>query len=244
MLIALRAHLREWHVAFRKWQVLIERSLTVHVPAVGALLLSYVISTPSTSLQLYVSELIAVESSSSQWWCASLRPGGPGRCMGRDCYPARNKSSCTGCECFRDSGDFTTKRSPFPRWHTDSSIADDPNQRQNFSVTATAEFLSLWRKSASCYLHITHLPRSPPAHPVIRAPSPTRVRVDSLVSEHRGVYGYARKVLMFPRSYPAGIQRARSLLDPARGCLEDCTGGRWPCPKPNASHVHNKSSSG
>ena len=152
--------------------------------------------------------------------------------------------SCTGCECFRDSGDFTTKRSPFPRWHTDSSIADDPNQRQNFSVTATAEFLSLWRKSASCYLHITHLPRSPPAHPVIRAPSPTRVRVDSLVSEHRGVYGYARKVLMFPRSYPAGIQRARSLLDPARGCLEDCTGGRWPCPKPNASHVHNKSSSG
>ena len=198
MLIALRAHLREWHVAFRKWQVLIERSLTVHVPAVGA----------------------------------------------RYGRTARNKSSCTGCECFRDSGDFTTKRSPFPRWHTDSSIADDPNQRQNFSVTATAEFLSLWRKSASCYLHITHLPRSPPAHPVIRAPSPTRVRVDSLVSEHRGVYGYARKVLMFPRSYPAGIQRARSLLDPARGCLEDCTGGRWPCPKPNASHVHNKSSSG
>ena len=143
---------------------------------------------------------------------------------------------CRGCKCIKDL-DFVNKYAPFPRWHTDAALAAIKHERTNLSVTSTAALLALWHNDTSCYLDITHMPRGGAG--LKNAPA-TRVRVDSLVSEHRGVFGFVHKVLGHPRSYQTGVRNALMLLNSSRGgCPEDCTGGRWPCPPQPGSNVRN-----
>ena len=115
---------------------------------------------------------------------------------------------------------------PFPVVSTDARLAADPQLRRNMTVTTTTPFLALWHRDTPCYLTVTHLP-----HPGSKD-SPTRVRVDSLSIEHKGVGSYAGKVLGHPRSYPYGVKFARDVIDLKRGCLSDCDPkqpGGWVC---------------
>ena len=109
-------------------------------------------------------------------------------------------------------------------------IAADPDLRRNISVTATSVFLALWDVAKPCYLVITHAPHGGAK----RAAPPgatSHVRVDSLSMHHRGVFGYAVKVLGHPAHYRSGVSFAQRLL---RECPTDCT-GPWPCPATNTT---------
>ena len=140
--------------------------------------------------------------------------------------------SCEGCICVHDH-DLTTGNQPFPRIPTDANIAPDHSLRRNISVTASSSFLALWKLSQPCHLVITHAP-----HANARgSPTTSHVRVDSLSVHHRGVFGYAHKVLGHPRAYSQGLAFAARLL---KECPQDCTPeGTWPCPgaQPHTNHT-------
>ena len=146
----------------------------------------------------------------------------PGRHQGDLLY------SCEGCTCAHEQ-DLTSYMQPFPRLPTDAEIAADPDLRGNFSVTVASVFLALWEVAKPCYLVITHAPRGGGERTAPGATS--HVRVDSLSVHHRGVFGYAVRVLGNPRKYRSGVDFAQRLL---RDCPTDCT-GPWPCPLTNTT---------
>lgn len=157
--------------------------------------------------------------------CSLLRVS-IGYLLKRDDRQGNLHFGCTGCHCGRDQ-EFMWRQTPFPEVSTDAHLAVDPSMRRNMTVTTTLPFVALWHRDTPCYITVTHMPHPGKPH------SPTRVRVDSLHIEHKGVASYAGKVLGHPKRYPLGIKFSMLAVDPERGgCLSDCdrhAEGGWVC---------------